>query len=294
LRQPTSILFVGEVRRKLKGHVEDVYISRFFPSGTKPFYLQIYSNRILFSFYLDLAVVSGGADMRVKIWSLDSDNNQIRDTTLSGHRSRINDVLALDQQRVLSASNDGSVLLWDITKNEQINKIAELENNSINCINLIDASSLACGCSDGSIRFYNLNNGNSKEIMNEIKVDSPVSSLCYLSELNQLVYGTENSTIGIYDIRKLNDIPIHVWKEQRGKITSIVPSRDNGGILTTTTDGSCFEYNKQELETMADILECHVCDYTGADDAVLNGKVFNNRIYSICRDRLVRMYDHQE
>ena len=65
-------------------------------------------------------------DMRVKVWSLDNDSNQIRDTTLSGHRSRINDVLALDRQRVLSASNDGSVLLWDITKSEQINKIAEL------------------------------------------------------------------------------------------------------------------------------------------------------------------------
>ncbi|CAF1547134.1 unnamed protein product, partial [Adineta steineri] len=40
----------GEIRRKFKGHDADVYISRFFPS--------------------DFAVVSGGADMRVKIWSL--------------------------------------------------------------------------------------------------------------------------------------------------------------------------------------------------------------------------------
>jgi WD40 repeat protein len=233
--------------------------------------------------------------MRVKIWSLDNDNNQIRDTTLTGHRSRINDVLALDSQRVLSASNDGSVLLWDITKNEQINKIAELENNSINCISLTDSSSsLACACNDGSIRFYDLNNGNSKEILNEIKIGSPVSGLCYLSDLNQLIYGTEQSTIGIYDIRQLNDQPIHAWKEQRGKITSIVPSRDNGGILTTTTDGSCFEYNKEELKTVSDTLQVHVCDYTGADDSVLNGKVFNNTIYSICRDGLLRVYENHE
>lgn len=249
----------------------------------------------MFCINLDFAVVSGGADMRVKIWSLDNDNNQLHDTTLSGHRSRINDVHALDQQHVLSASNDGSVLLWDITKNEQINKVAELENNSINCISLTDSSStLACACNDGSIRFYNSNDGNSKEILNEIKIGSPVSSLCYLSDLNQLIYGTDQSKIGIYDIRQLNAQPIHTWNEQRGKITSIVPSRDNGGILATTTDGSCFEYDKDELKTMSDISQIHVTDYTGADDAILNGKVFNNKIYSICRDGLVRVYEHQE
>jgi WD40 repeat protein len=232
--------------------------------------------------------------MRVKVWSLDNDNNQIRDTTLSGHRSRINDVLALDQQRVLSASNDGSVVLWDITKNEQINKITQSENSSINCISLTDPTLLASGGSDGSIRFYNLNEKSSKEKTNEIKIGSPISTLCYLSESNQLVYGTEQSSIGIYDIRQLNDIPIHAWKEQRGKITCIVPSRDNGGILITTTDGSCFEYNKEELKVLSDTSQFHVCDYTGADDSVLNGKVFNNRVYSISRDGLVRMYEHHE
>jgi len=45
---------------------------------------------------------------------------------------------------------------------------------------------------------------------------------------------------------------------------------------------------------MPDISHDHVCDYTGADDPVLNGKVFNNRIYSICHDGLVRIYENQE
>ncbi|CAF2721610.1 unnamed protein product [Rotaria sp. Silwood2] len=264
----------GQVRRTLKGHIEDVYISRFFPS--------------------DFAVVSGGADMRVKVWSLDNDNNEIRDITLSGHHSRINDVHALNQQHVLSASNDGSVILWDIKKNEKINKIVELQNISINCISSVDSSLIACACSDGSIRVYNSNKTNSKEAVNTITIGSPVSALCYLSELNQLVYGTEQSIIGIYDIRQLNDIPIHTWKEQRGKITCIIPSRDRQGIITTTSDGSCFEYNKEELQTMADVSQCHVRDFTGADDAILNAKVFNNSVYSICCDGLVRVYENLE
>ncbi|CAF3325804.1 unnamed protein product [Rotaria socialis] len=261
----------GEVRRQLKGHVEDVYVSRFFPS--------------------DFAVVSGGADMRVRIWSLDNDNKDIRDTTLSGHRSRINDVLALDQQRVLSASNDGSIILWNVNKNDKINKIVQLDNDSINIISSIESSLLACGCNGGSIRFYSLN---SKEMINQVEIGSPVSGLCFIAESNQLIYGTEKSVIGIYDIRQLNGIPIHAWKEQRGRITSIVPSRDHGGILVTTTDGSCFEYNKEEFKSIMDVSNIHVCDFTGADDSVLNAKVFNNRIYSICRDGLIRIYENLE
>ena len=153
---------------------------------------------------------------------------------------------------------------------------------------------MACGCADGFIRFYNLNNGNSKEIVHEIKIGAPISALCYLSEKNQLIYGTEQSALGIYDVRQLNDTPVHAWKEQRGKITCIVPSRDNAGILTTTTDGSCFEYGKEELTTISDVVTMHVRDYTGADSAVLNGKVFKNKIYTVCRDGLVRVYDNQE
>ena len=231
--------------------------------------------------------------MTVRVWALDSENNQIRDMTLKGHRSRINDVHALDQQTVLSASNDGSALLWDITKNEQKNKVAVLENNSINCISLTDPSTVACACNDGSVRLYNLNSGNGK-VLNEIKIGSPISTVCYLPEVNQLVYGTEQSAIGIYDIRQLNDQPIHTWKEQRGKLTCMVPSRDKGGILVTSSDGSCFEYNQEELKIMPNGTQIHVNDYTGADDCVQNGKVFQNRIYSIARDGLVRIYETQE
>ncbi|CAF4448157.1 unnamed protein product, partial [Rotaria sp. Silwood2] len=96
--------------------------------------------------------------------------------------------------------------------------------------------------------------------------------------------------IDIYDVRQLNVIPIHAWKEQREKITCITFSRDHQGILTTTSDGSCLEYNKEELKSMADASQSHVQHFTDADNAIPNVKVFNNRGCSICRDGLVRVY----
>merc|ERR1712142_275951 len=53
----------GEVRRRLEGHVDSVYSSRFFPSGT--------------------VVLSGGADFRLKIWSAETGECA---ATLIGHR----------------------------------------------------------------------------------------------------------------------------------------------------------------------------------------------------------------
>jgi len=229
--------------------------------------------------------------MRVKIWSLDSTDGQVRDATLIGHKSRINDVRALDQQHVLSASNDRSVLMWDITKREPLQKVAELDDTAVTSIFVVD-SSLACGCEDGFLRLYDLKQNDSKKSHAEIKVGSPISTICYLPEANELVCGTEQSVIGIYDIRQLNNIPVHIWKEQRGKINCLIPSQDGGGILGTTSDGSCFEYNKEELKTMSDLAQFHVTDYTDANESVLNGKVFNNKIYSIGRDGLVRIYEN--
>ena len=242
-------------------------------------------------FSLDFAVVSGGADMRVKIWCLDGENNQIRDTTLTGHRSRINDVHALDQQRVLSASNDGSVILWDINKNEAIHRVVQLDSISINAITLTNGSSLACACNDGLIRVYDFNQKNANQPTHQMKIGSPLSTICYLSNSQQLIYGTEQSGLGIYDARELSDMPVHSWKEQRGKINSVAPGRNQCGLLVASADGSCFEYTAEELKIMPDTFSFHVYDYTGADDSVTNAKVFQEKVFANCRDGHVRVYD---
>jgi WD40 repeat protein len=235
-------------------------------------------------------MVSGGADMRVKIWSLTNENSRIENETLIGHRSRINDVCALNERHVLSASNDGSILLWDVTKGQAISKMGELNGVSIDALTLKGSSTVACACSDGFIRMYQLNQPD--QVLHQMAIDAPVSAICALHSAQQLVYGTEQSTIGIYDLRQMNGMGMSTWKEQRGKINCIIASRDQDGIVVTTADGSCLEYSQEELNATPEMIQLHVNDYTGADDAVLNAKVFQQHLYTICRDRLVRIYDH--
>jgi len=56
--------FQFDLQRELKGHVGDVYTCRFFPSG--------------------IVVLSGGADMQLKVWSAETGKCA---TTLIGHRA---------------------------------------------------------------------------------------------------------------------------------------------------------------------------------------------------------------
>ena len=81
----------GAVRRKLSGHLGDVYTCRFYPSGE--------------------VVLSGGSDFRLRIWSV-IDGSCPR--VLSGHTGRITGTQIVERGRnILSASLDGSVRLWE-------------------------------------------------------------------------------------------------------------------------------------------------------------------------------------
>ncbi|CAF0776237.1 unnamed protein product [Didymodactylos carnosus] len=264
----------GDIRRTLTGHVQDVYTARFFPSE-------------------DLLILSGGADFRVKIWTLEN-SGECRQT-LTGHTSRINDLAIIDNgEQIVSVSNDGSARLWNWSKepNQAVNTICQLDKGINGCC--IFESSLVCACEDGYVRMYDVN-GNDKKATGEVKIGGAVNCVCYGSDY--IVCGTEQGTISICDLRQTKSV-IHSWKELRSKITSLTPVNDDGGILVTTGDGSTFYHAKTMLinpniETEMGPILYDVVDYTGPEnDMVLNARIDkNNNIYTVARDGYVRVYD---
>ena len=55
-------------------------------------------------------IVSGGADAKIILWNLPSDNNKI----LYGHMDIIQGLTELPHNRMASCSNDKSVRIWDL------------------------------------------------------------------------------------------------------------------------------------------------------------------------------------
>jgi proteasomal ATPase-associated factor 1 len=69
-------------QRTLEGHVDEATVCKFFPSG--------------------VVVITGGVDMRLKIWSAETGDNPV---TMTGHAGAITDVAIIDKGRnVLSTS----------------------------------------------------------------------------------------------------------------------------------------------------------------------------------------------
>jgi proteasomal ATPase-associated factor 1 len=185
----------GQIRRRLHGHIDDVNISRFFPSG--------------------IVVLSGGADFRIKIWSAETGNCA---TTMIGHTAGINDFSIVDKGRnIVSVSRDGQCKLWDVGENKCLDTIYKQDSVINSCsitsstqiqlptpTNLksdreieTDNKIIACGCDDGTLSVIALR---SRQQISVKKYESSVNCCCFISE-TLVACGNQNGNINIWDIQ---------------------------------------------------------------------------------------------
>ncbi|KAK2715233.1 hypothetical protein QYM36_010022 [Artemia franciscana] len=88
----------GKVLRTLQGHLGEVRVVKFFPSG--------------------IVVLSGGADFQLKVWCAKTGSCA---ATFKGHSAAISDVGIVERGRnIVSVSKDGTAKLWDCGKSECI------------------------------------------------------------------------------------------------------------------------------------------------------------------------------
>jgi len=292
----------GEVRRRLEGHVDSVYSSRFFPSGT--------------------VVLSGGADFRLKIWSAETGQCA---ATLIGHRGAINDIAIVERGRnVISAGNDGAVKLWDVGRANCLHSYDDLGLGVINGVSLgvadrrsggesaVDAEQREIG-TDGKFLIVAAEgsgaglygNGDvgggkvagilvkSREKFFELPTPSPVNA-CLALDDRTFAYGLQDGTLAIADVRNLR-ASLHVEKESQGAILHLQPFRA-GGILVSTQDGSAFYVPNKIYSSASTPDDANggqtVMELTGPDsDPVYRvATQGSNIVYTACRDGNVRKY----
>lgn len=272
----------GQIRRVLEGHVGDVHFCKFFPSG--------------------LVVLSGGADIRLKIWSAEDGSSPV---TLIGHTRGLNDACPVEKgKNVVSVSRDGQCKLYDVgeakclstfAKYDTIVNACAIQNLSSVTFAKLDISSqnedefyserevgtenkiVALGGEDGFLRLVALR---SRKQFVELNCESAVNCCCFLNETT-VVCGTQDGFVFQYDfVEKV----LKSWKEFRSSILSIVKSFGPTGFIATTADGSCFTANLNKLVGNV--------DFIGSDcDPVYKAVSNQTHVFTCCRDGAIRKYN---
>ncbi|KAK5578239.1 hypothetical protein RB653_003192 [Dictyostelium firmibasis] len=299
----------GQIRRKLDGHVGDVDLAMFFPSGR--------------------VILSGSSDTRLKIW------DAIEGTcasTLVGHIGGITSASLIDRGRnLVSCSRDGTSKLWDVPTSSIISNLTKLSrpiNDSFIASSLLDSIPQSLSNSNSNINNNNNNNTSnnnnniderevgtdgktliiaaeegflqaidlrSKNMISQMNVvqsgekstRSVAFNACHVHK-NYIIGGDHNGSIYFWDKRNLNspfcrlqftNSPIHHIKANSSN------SKIANSIWVTSGDGCCFllDLDKNQIIT----------SLSGIDtDVVTSFNIVGNQAYLTSRDSIIRCYNN--
>jgi len=257
----------GTVRRELAGHLGEVYTARLFPSG--------------------LVALTGGADMRLKIWSVQTGDCPV---TLTGHTGSVTATQIVSRgKNVISVSKDGSARLWSCGEARCLGVLLSLTEN-INCCHLSDHSMfhpvvsgpptdpaevetedkvLAVGGEEGAVRVLAVS---SRALLYSTSLHSPVNAVLLTED--KLYVGCQDGAVHV-----MSRAGTEVVRASTSPVLHFLGLEDQ--VLTSRQDGSVTLYmagGRVEL--------------TGSDtDPVYCLASDSLHVYTGCRDGWVRKYD---
>jgi len=264
----------GIIRRKLEGHVGEVYTCGLFPSG--------------------LVVLSGGSDMRLKIWSAETGQCA---ATLTAHTAAITDTAVVDRGRnVISVSKDGSARLWDCGSSSCLGVIYT-DADIINSCSISSAPTaltipqttqqiserevgtedkiLALGAENGFLSVIAIH---SRQKIHQIDLKSAVNRVMFIGD--NLVAGCQNGALYQYDVRALQQ-PVMTCEDSASAVTSLACTASSEPLVGRA-DGSVTRYHTSDVMRTA---------YTGSDnDRISSLCVANSNLYAAARDGIIRKY----
>lgn len=256
--------------RILGGHIMDVYRCMYFPSG--------------------MVILSGGMDMKIKIWAVDSGKCAL---TLTGHTQAITGLGIIGVGReILSCSNDGTARMWRCSDSKTL-LIWKFEKGK--CVDLsvsTDSSRFAVICENNFLSAIDLHGD---KIQRDIQLPSEPSALCFSGdEAGEVVFvGFEDGHIAAYDVFKQSLVGEIIT--QKGSVNCLkyfcnrlLVAFNNGRVLAYSIPSR--PNNESGNTSSLNIISAEY-ELTGADcDPIYDMAIYRRSVYTCCRDGVVRMY----
>lgn len=162
--------------------------------------------------------------------------------TLRGHLAK---VYALqwggeNGQNIVSASQDGKLLVWDAVTGNKINAIPLQNAWVMTCAYSNSGSMVAAGGLDNCCSVYSLRQGGTQSQTEKCKLEGHtgfLSSCHFLDGDTQMMTASGDHSCKLWDIEQRN--PVTCFKSHEADVMSISLSKDARTMVTGACDSSC-------------------------------------------------------
>ena len=146
-------------------------------------------------------IATGGYLGEIYIWKIPEGKKLY---TLKQHEHSVTGLIWVDDNTLLSASEDGQITLWDVTRHRILHTVTRAQVNSI--VLLHDKNLIVSGHQDG--RVYQWRYPDLKELASN-QLGAAVRSIASNPKKHQLAIATEGSKLGIYSLKmkRLKSLP---------------------------------------------------------------------------------------
>nr|XP_043619019.1 protein SPA1-RELATED 4-like isoform X1 [Erigeron canadensis] len=207
---------------------------------------------------------TAGVNKKIKVFEYESILNEDRDihypVVEMSSRSKLSSISWNNyiKGQIASSNFEGVVQIWDVTRNQVHLEFKEHERR----VWSVDFSSanptlLASGSDDGSVKLWNINQGNS---VGTIKTKANVCCVQFPSTSgNTLAFGSADHRIYYYDLRNPS-VPLFTLVGHN-KTVSDVKFVDSSTLVSSSTDNTLKLWDLSE--STSQVIDCPIQSFTG-------------------------------
>ena len=214
-------------------------------------------------------LITGSHDATIKIWDLETGECK---KTLLDHKVSVQSVLILPNNKFISGSLDKTIKIWDFNSYECLNT---LENESGVCsLSLISDNQIACGCLNGFIVIWNLDN--STKVKTFKAHNSWITYLIVNTNKSKSISCSVDCKIKIWNLEIFECIKL---LEGHSDVVNYLELTLDGNLLSCSVDMTIKLWQTETGELLKSCEFKHIisCVQTLNDDliavALLNGQI---------------------
>ena len=190
-------------------------------------------------------LAADGNDHKIYIWDVSAASKV---HTLAGHEGRITGLAFRSNDELISASEDGTVRLWNVTEEREIRRFrADLDQVTSIALSP-DELQVVLGLTDGTLRLWEIDSGLLRRTFRgHLDV---VLSVDFSSDGEQIASGSDDNTVRLWDVSSGTLVETFVGHEERVWSVAMHPTGDL--IASGSWDGTVRLWNHAPATETAD------------------------------------------